>query len=226
MMDKTIIISLGGSLIVPEEVDINFLINFKKTIEKYISKNYKFIIYAGGGRIARKYQSAAAEISKIDNVDLDWIGIHATRLNAQLLRTIFKKESEAKVLDNPKKKIIFKKDILIASGWVPGWSTDYDAVLVAKNVKLKEIVNMSSIDFVYDKDPKKFSDAKPFKKLAWKEYRSIVGHKWTAGLNAPFDPVAAKEAEKLKLKVVITGKNLKNFENYLEGKKFNGTIIH
>jgi uridylate kinase len=50
--------------------------------------------------------------------------------------------------------------------------------------------------------------------------------KWDPGLNTPFDPVAAKEAEKIGLEVVVmNGKKLKNFENYLDGKEFIGTKI-
>lgn len=222
---KTVIISLGGSLIVPDEIDVDFLRGFYATIKKYINQNFKFVIYAGGGKTARKYQNAASDISSIGNEDLDWIGIHATKLNAILLKTVFKNDAEANILDNPTKKAIFKKKNAIASGWKPGWSTDYDAVLVAKKMKIKEIVNLSNIDFVYDKDPRKFSDARPFPKLSWKEYGRIISGKWSPGFNAPFDPVASKEAEKIKLKAVIMGSDLRNFENYIDGKKFNGTVL-
>ena len=117
------------------------------------------------------------------------------------------------------------KKILIAAGWKPGWSTDYDTVLLAKNLNVKTIINMSNIDYVYDKDPKKNKDAKKIKNIFWRRYRKISGNKWEAGLNKPFDPIAAKEAEKLGLKVTIIGKNLRNFENLLNDKKFYGTII-
>ena len=69
------------------------------------------------------------------------------------------------------------------------------------------------------------SNTKKIESISWKQYRKISGNKWKAGLNAPFDPVAAKEAEKLKLKAIIIGKDLKNFENLLSNKKFEGTII-
>ena len=84
---------------------------------------------------------------------------------------------------------------------------------------------MSNIDYVYEKDPKKYADARKMKNVLWMRYRKICGDRWKAGLNMPFDPIAAKEAEKLKLKAVIIGKDLKNFENLLNNKKFEGTII-
>ena len=90
---KTIVISLGGSIIVPGKIQVDFLKQFKEFILKFIKKDYRFIIVAGGGKICREYQDAAGKISSLNNEDKDWLGIHTTRLNAHLLRTIFKKEA-------------------------------------------------------------------------------------------------------------------------------------
>ena len=224
-MGRTIIMSLGGSIIIPDEIDVSFLRKFKEKIESKAGKGMKFVIFTGGGRIAREYQAAASQISKIREEELDWIGIQATKLNAQLLQKAFGKIAETVILENPNEKILLKKSVLIGSGWLPGCSTDYDAVLAAKKFSSREIINMSNIDYVYDKDPRKNKNAKPLTSLTWKNYRNIIGSRWKAGLNAPFDPVASKEAEKLGIKVAIIGKNLKNLDNYIEGKNFNGTVI-
>jgi len=224
-MPKTIVLSLGGSLIVPKDIDISFLINFKKTIEKYTKKGYKFVIYCGGGKLARNVQNAASQTTKIGNEGLDWLGIHATKLNAQLIKSIFRGNAENFIVDNPNEKINFKKNILIAAGWLPGWSTDYDAVLLAKNLGIKDIVNMSNVDYVYDKDPKKYRGAKKIEKISWQDYIKLIGDKWKAGMNVPFDPIAAKEAKKSRMMVSIIGKDLKNLGNLLDGKKFRGTTI-
>lgn len=224
-MPKTVILSLGGSLIVPKDIDINFLANFKKTIDKYIKKGYKFAIYCGGGKLARNLQQAASKITQASNEDLDWLGIHATRLNAELMKSIFKKDAEDFIVQNPNEKINFKKNIVIAAGWLPGWSTDYDAVLLAKNLGVKEIVNMSNVNYVYNKDPGKHKDAKKIEKITWQNYSKLISQKWKAGMNVPFDPVAAKEAQKSRIKVSIIGRDLRNLENLLNVKKFKGTII-
>ncbi len=224
-MQKTVIISLGGSLIAPENYDIGFLAGFKRTIDKFLRKNYRFVVYCGGGKLARKVQDAASKIARVENSDLDWLGIHATKLNAHLVRTIFKNDAESHILDNPNLKVKFSKKVLVAGGWAPGWSTDYDAVLAAKNLRIREIINMSNVDFVYDKDPSKYSGAKRMEQIKWRKFRKLTGSEWKAGMNVPFDPVAAKEAEKLRLKVNFIGRDLKNLERLLEGKKFKGTII-
>lgn len=225
-MSETIIISLGGSLIVPGEIDVGFLKKFRKLILRQVKKGKRFIIIVGGGKVCRKYQAAAMKIVDVDAEDLDWLGIHTTRLNAHLLRTIFRDLAYPRVVKNPTEKLKAREPVIIASGWKPGCSTDYDAVLLAKNLGVKIIVNMTNIDYVHTKDPKKFRNAKPIKEISWKDFRKIVGDKWDPGLNAPFDPVASREAEKLCLKVIIlNGKNLKNLENFFVGKNFRGTII-
>ena len=224
-MPKTIVLSLGGSLIVPDDVDISFLINFKNIIGHYAKKGFKFIVICGGGKMARNLQQAASKIPQVTNEDLDWLGIYATRANASLVKGIFKNNAQDKIITNPTKKIHFKKNKIIAAGWKPEWSTDYDAVVLAKNIRIKEIINMSNVNYVYDKDPKKFKDAKKIEKVSWNEFSKLTNQKWKAGMNVPFDPVAAKEAKKSKLRVYIIGSDLKNLKNLLDGKKFRGTII-
>ena len=226
MEKQIVVISLGGSLIVQENIDVYFLKEFRKVILKYLQKDMKFIIICGGGRTARNYQNAAKEIANLNGEDLDWIGIHATRINAHLIRTIFRDYAHPKIIKNPTEKIKFNEKILVASGWKPGFSTDYDAVLLAKNFNAKKLVNLSNIDYIYDKDPKKFHNAKIIKAISWKDFRKIVGNEWDPGLNAPFDPIASKEAQKSKMEVAImNGNNLENFEKYLNGKDFVGSII-
>jgi len=226
MKKEIIVISLGGSLIVPEEIDSSWIKDFKEMIEKYVVAGYRFILISGGGKTARKYQNAAKAIAGLTGDDLDWLGIHATRINAHLIRTIFRGLAHAQIIKNPNEKVDFKEKILVAAGWKPGFSTDYDAVLLAKQFNVKKIINLSNIDYVYDKDPGKFKDARKIENISWKDFRKIVGDKWDPGLNAPFDPVASKESEKLGLEVAImNGKNLKNIENYLNARKFIGTVI-
>ncbi len=226
MQKDLIIVSLGGSLIVPEEIDISFLKSFRELILKHTKLGKKFILITGGGKTCRKYQKAASEIRQLDEEDLDWLGIHSTRLNAHLVRTIFRDIAHPVIVKDPTKKESFKESVLVAAGWKPGCSTDFDAVLLAKTYNAKKLVNLTNIEYVYDKDPKKFPDAKKIEKISWKDFRKIVGNEWDPGLNLPFDPVASKEAQKLGLEVAIMkGSDLENFEDYIEGKAFKGTII-
>ena len=220
---ETIIISLGGSVIVPDKIDISFLKGFNRLIRKYLVK-YKFIFIVGGGHTARIYQKAAGSAVKVNNEDLDWLGIHSTRLNAHLIKTIFKDIAFKKIIKDPTEKIKFDK-ILVAAGWKPGFSTDYDAVMLAKTFNAETVVNMTNIDYLHDKDPRKHKNAKKIEKTNWQGLRKIVGNKWIPGMNVPFDPIAAKEAQKLELRLVLLGKELNNLKKFLSDKRFKGSVV-
>lgn len=221
-----IVVSLGGSLIVPEAIDTNFLKKFHSTITGHLQNGARFFIIAGGGKTARHYQQAAGEITNLTRDDLDWLGIHSTRLNAHLIRTIFREDAHKVIITNPKVKETVTEKIAVAAGWRPGWSTDYISVRIAKNYGADTVVNLSNIDYVYTQDPRKFPNAKPIKEIKWSEFRKIVGDSWDPGLNMPFDPIASRLAHKNNIKVVImNGRDLTNFNNFLNGKKFAGTII-
>ena len=228
---KTFIINLGGSLIVPEDINIEFLKEFRALIIEQIEKDEKrFLFITGGGRTARQYATAAHMISDdIEDEDKDWLGIHATRLNAHLIRTIFRNYAHPRINKNPHDLEDFfqcKQPIMIAAGWRPGFSTDYDTVLLARYLNIKKVVNLSNIDYVYDKDPKKFPDAKKIEEMSWAEFRKVNTSEWSPGLNVPFDPVAAEYAEREDLEVVtMDGANLKNIRAYLNGEKYEGTLI-
>ncbi|MBU4374986.1 UMP kinase, partial [Patescibacteria group bacterium] len=178
---KYYVISLGGSLIVPRNgIDWKFLKNFRELIIKQIKKNKKFIIITGGGNTARDYQTAASKVTKLTDDDKDWIGIHSTRLNAHLIKTIFRKYAHSRINKNPRTKADIRKHfqknekIMVAAGWRPGWSTDYVAAILAERLGAKTVINLSNIQYVYDKDPKKYKTAKKIKEITWPDFRKIV----------------------------------------------------
>ncbi|HHX58690.1 MAG TPA: UMP kinase [Candidatus Moranbacteria bacterium] len=230
--EKPIIISLGGSLIVPDKIDWRFLKKFRKVIVSQINKGKKFVIIAGGGKTCRNYQAAADKVVKLTNDDMDWLGIHATRLNAHLIKTIFRRYAHPRINKNPRTKEDLRKHfskqekIMVAAGWRPGWSTDFVATILAERLGAKTVINLSNIKYAYDKDPNKFKDAKKIEKINWTDFRKIVGNKWNPGANLPFDPIASKEAEKQGLKVIIAdGKNIENLKDIFNNKAFKGTTI-
>lgn len=224
------VLSLGGSLVVPEGgIDTDFLSKFHDFIRNQVSAyKRRFFIVVGGGSITRHYQKAASSVRGEDltDSDADWLGVHATRLNAQLVRTVFQDIADPRVIKHY--EVILKIDapVAIAAGWKPGWSTDYCAVTLCQDYGMREVINMTNVDQVYTKDPKKFSDAKPMNNATWKEYRDMVGDSWRPGMNAPFDPIASKLAEEFAITVkIVNGKNLDNLSRALDNKAFAGTTI-
>lgn len=226
---ERIIISLGGSLLVPESIDALFVANFKQFIVEHIDAGYHFILVTGGGKTARRYIEAAATVTDINDEDKDWLGIHATRMNAHLVRTIFREYAHPRINTNPHDLEDFyniTEPIMVAAGWRPGRSTDYAAVILGKYLGIKRVINLSNIERVYDKDPRTNADATSYDCLSWKEFRGIVGDEWNPGMNTPFDPIASKVAEEEDMEVaVLNGGDLTNVSKYIAGKKFIGTVI-
>ena len=132
-MEDITIISLGGSLIVPEELDIDFLKNFKKLILSQIIKGKKFVIITGGGKICRKYQDVAQKLSNPSIEELDWIGIASLKLNAELLRVIFGEYAHDRVISNLSIYFNLEKQIVIGSAYEPGHSTKRKKFWCKKN---------------------------------------------------------------------------------------------
>jgi len=223
---ETIIISLGGAIVIPNIPNPEFISAFRDIILKWVKKDKKFVIIVGGGKTCRAYQEALGKVIGIKENELDWIGIYSTQLNAQLLRLSFGNDSSSEILTDPSKVKSMNDNIIIGAGWQPGCSTDTDAVLVAKELGSKKIINLSNIDYVYDSDPKLNPNALKFENLTWDKYRTFISSIWRPGSNTPFDPIASGMAEKEGMEVAfISGQDLESIENYLKGEPFTGTTI-
>ena len=228
---KRIIISVGGSLIVPNGgIGIDFLKKLNAFVREKLAQDLsrQFFLVIGGGATARNYIDAGQKVieHKLSRDDLDWLGIHSSRLNAHLVRTIFRDIAHQYLVKNYEIIRKAEEQVVVAAAWKPGWSTDYDAVLLCEDYGVDEVINLSNISQVYDMDPNEFKDAKPYEKISWADFRKLVGDEWIPGMNAPFDPIAAKKAEEIGIKVVImNGNDFGNIEKYFNGEKFLGTVI-
>lgn len=231
----TKILSVGGSIIAPDKPDTDFLGKFVAMAVEWLAdgSDRRLILVSGGGAPARIYQQAYRDATadrksddESENNAADWIGIMATRLNAQLLKACCGGLCRDDVVYDPTADIRFTGRILVAAGWKPGFSTDNDAVLLAEKFGADTVVNLSNVEKVYTDDPRKNPEAKPLDTISWKDFRKMVGDDWTPGKNTPFDPVASRKAEQLRLTVICAaGKDIANIRNILDGREFIGTKI-
>ena len=240
----TKVLSVGGSIIAPDAPDTDLLASFSAMATEWLIQNpeTRLILVAGGGGPARTYQNAYRKVAEsftavqkenasfadedAANYACDWLGIMATRLNAQILKTCFGPLCAQDVVTDPTKANDFTGRVLVAAGWKPGFSTDNDAVLLAERFHADTVVNLSNIEKVYTDDPRKNPDAKPLDTISWADFRKMVGDEWVPGKNCPFDPIASKKAQELSLTVICAGgKNIENIRAILDGKDYIGTTI-
>lgn len=229
---STKVLSVGGSIVAPEFPDVEFVKRFVEMVKAYLSshKGDRLILVVGGGGPARIYQKAFRDVTATapdgDVNAADWIGIMATRLNAQFVKACFGDLCKEAVVTDPTAANEFTGSILVAAGWKPGFSTDNDAVLLAEKFGADTVVNLSNIEKVYTDDPRKNPDAKPLDEITWADFRKMVGDEWIPGKNCPFDPIASKKAQQMNLVVICAGgKNIENIKAILEGKAYIGTTI-
>lgn len=221
---QTIVISIGGSVLFPEDIDETYLKKLTKLFEK-LSKKYKIYLIVGGGKTARKYIKLGRTLG-LNEIKLDQIGIDVTRINAELF---------ASLMGNSNQKIPFTTDeakkmtdeIVVMGGTTPGHSTDMVGAELAQKTHASKFIVATNVDGVYDKDPNEFSDAKKYTEVTIDELIKKYGTKWeSAGKNMVIDGPALGIIKQGKIPtLVLNGKNLDELEKAITDKKFNGTKI-
>lgn len=227
--NKRIVVSVGGSMIFPDNINDKFLKEFKEFVLEQVDKGWRFLLITGGGKLTRIFQEGAKNILGLNasKDDLDWLGVHTTRINAHLMRTVFANIAQPAIVTNPEENNInMDAAVVVAGGWKPGWSTDYVAAKIAARIKAPYIVNLTNVSQVYDDDPKKNPDAKPIEEMSWEKYRAMIGDEWIPGMNLPFDPVAAKLCQKNNITVLImNGNEISNLKDAMTKGKFFGSLL-
>ena len=223
------VISLGGSIVAPDKPDTEFLKAFREAVIGFLGRRPedRLILVTGGGAPARIYQNALKAVTEENDPSvLDWIGIRATHLNGMLVKSVLGPYAPDSLVLDPTGDIEFTGRVLVAGGWKPGFSTDTDAVILAKRFGASTVINLSNTKMIYTDDPRKNPDAKPIRSISWEDFRKMVGDEWVPGKNVPFDPVASKLAAEASIKVIASdGRDIPNTLSILEGKEFTGTLI-
>ncbi len=225
--NKWLVIRLGGSLIVPELPDAEYLGKLRDLIIERTEKfNERFLIISGGGKTYRHYRDALRVLNSSQEVQ-DWIGVYCNRFNAELIRLIFGSKAYSEVINFADQlPNTVQESIVICGADVPGHSSNHDAVMFAHKVGAQQILNLSNIDYVYDSDPKVNPSAKKYEQVSWKQYRTFIPTEWESGMNTPFDPNSSREAQELDIDVIfMKGNPINHLKNYLETGTVEGTVI-
>jgi uridylate kinase len=218
-MRQTIVLSLGGSIFYPKRFRTRYIEKLGELLAQY--KNTRFVISCGGGYLARKRQ-----LPHMTDTEKHYAGISAVNENAKRVRDIL--SSYIKIHNTIILKPLEIQKIrthCIVGAEKPNRTTDYGATLAAVEIGAQKVINLSNIDYMYNKNPKKYKTAKLLKTLSWKEFFEIVGTKIVPGGNYPFDPISAKLAQKNGINVQIcNGNSLSQIKKAIEGKEI-GSII-
>ena len=223
------VLSLGGSLIIPNDIDVSFLEKFKKTILRN-TKRYKFVIVCGGGSVARKY------ISGLENESLSkkkfhqgLLGIASTRLNARFMTYFFGNDANKGIPHDMKeiKNMLKIYDVVFCGALRYAENETSDATSAKlSNFFGTDFINLTNVTGLYTKNPLKHKDAKFIPATDWSTFHKMANkEKFHPGQHFVIDQTASKIIMEKKIKTYILGQDLTQLENVLNGKKFKGTLI-
>ncbi|RLF26921.1 MAG: UMP kinase [Thermoplasmata archaeon] len=221
---ETIVLSIGGSVLLPEDINPYFLKKLGDLLLK-LCKKYKLFIVTGGGPIARRYIGVGRKLG-FNEETLDELGIAITRVNAKLLsnmmscsnKIIPSTTDEAKKIDTP---------IVVMGGTTPGHSTDMVGAELAEKTQATRFIIATNVDGIYDKDPNKYSDARQLGEISIDQLIQNYGTQWSsAGENIVIDGPALDIIKKAGIKTfVVNGKKLGQLEKAINNQPFYGTKI-
>lgn len=221
---NSIVISLGGSVLLSDDVDINFFKKLSRLLQ-ILTNTYKIYIIVGGGKTARTYIQLGRKLNFNEKI-LDQFGIDITRVNAKILTNLIEISNE-KIPNSTDEALELNKPIIVMGGTTPGHSTDMVGAELAEKVNASKFIIATNVDGVYDKDPNKYSNANQLKEISIEKLINDYGTEWTsAGKNVVIDGPALQIIKRAKIPTfVLNGKKLDELEKAIKNQLFNGTKI-
>jgi uridylate kinase len=163
-------------------IDTKVMDNIANQIKEVVLMGVEIAVVVGGGNF---WRGVAASANGMDRTTADYIGMLATVMNAIGLQdALEKKNISTRVQSSITMQEIAepfirrralrhleKKRVVIFAGGTgnPYFSTDTAAALRALEINAEILFKATKVDGVYDKDPKKYPDAKKYEELTYLE---------------------------------------------------------
>ncbi len=213
-----VVISLSGIFF----SDAETIRNVAEVLEE-LAESCNLYVVTGGGERAREYINTARELGANEAL-CDYMGIALTRINAKLLISALQNAYPEPFLDYKEVAVAKVKGdeerIAVMGGVSPGYTTDAVAAILAEYVNADLLLDVTSVDGVYDADPHINPTAKKYGKLSPTELVALtMKGDLKAGSRIVIDPVAAKIIERSGIKtIVIDGSNPRAIIDAVHGK--------
>ena len=224
---RPVVVSIGGSILGDAAARVEPPRELAQCL-KGCARSTRLLVTTGGGPLARWFIEDG-RARGLPERRLDRIGILVTRWNAQLLLLALGQVANHVAPETVPgaMRLSRRHRIVVMGGTAPGWTTDTVAARLAVAAKASHLVNATSVDGVYDSDPRKNRRARRFDALTYAELARLVGTRHTkAGPNIVFDPRAARIVAQHRIPVhVVDGRDLKSLRAAILGKPFHGTRV-
>ncbi len=219
-----IVVTIGGSIIANNNGHKQFK-DYANVLKDMAEEN-EILVVVGGGKTAREYIDIARSL-EVSEAMCDDIGIEVTRLNAKLLIAALKNDAYPEVPQNFRQALQFASSgkIVVMGGTEPAHSTDAVGSILAEFVGAELLINATSVDGLYDKDPNKYPDATKYDEVKPSKMMELMATKdIKAGTYEFFDMTAIQIIKRSNIKtVILNGSDARNIK--MAGKDKIGTII-
>jgi uridylate kinase len=224
-----VVLSVGGSVLFQGSDDGQYLRDLASLLRR-LGREFPLVVTTGGGRTAREYIRLGRELG-LTEVELDELGIEVTRLHARLLGSLVGPPAPGHppVTLAEAVREAGRASPVILGGTEPGHTTDAVASLIAVRLRASRLVNATSVDGIYEADPRTHPKAKRLESLRWPEFeamvRTAVGQ-GTAGQEFLFDALGAASLARAKIPLlVVQGRALDQVEAAVRGDRFHGSRV-
>ncbi len=224
-MEK-VVISLGGSILIPDDRDGTFLKDLASLL-RTLTDDLEIYVVCGGGKVARYYINTGRDLYATEE-QLDKLGIGVTRLNARLLQLALKDMAYDEVPVTVEETAAQGRcgRVAVMGGTTPGHTTDGVSAALAEKVGASRIVNATSVDGVYSADPRKFPDARKYDQLTFDQLGNMMAGGHGAGNSHVFDPMGADIIKRCRIPLfIVSGRDLQDMEDAMRGGRIRGTVI-
>ena len=222
-----IVIAIGGSILL-KEYDCKKFQEYS-AILKDLTKEHEIFVVIGGGKPAREYISVVRDLGA-GEAQCDDIGIEVTRINAKLMLAALGDVAYQRVPHNFQEALEFSATgkIVVMGGTEPAHSTDAVSAILAEYVQADKLINLTSVDGMYTKDPNKFDDAELVPEITATDLLEFLsGKDVKAGTYEFFDATAVQMIKRSNLETVITnGFEPENLIRAVNGEKIGTQIIN
>jgi uridylate kinase len=221
-----VVLRIGGS-VVASPINTELISKYAVLLRTLKEQGHEVAVVVGGGSLAREFISIAKNLGLAEQAQ-DEIAISVSRVFAQL----FLKKlgalscSTVPLTVEDAADCLSEGKILVMGGLRPGMTTDTVAALIAERVNADLLVKGTDQDGVYNKDPKKHSDAVKLDRLSFDDLASVFSeNKHKAGIHQIIDPEAVKILKRKRVRlVVVNGFKPENISAAINGKGV-GTVI-
>lgn len=221
-----IVVAIGGSIII-KNYDYKKFQEYAEVLKKLTLEHEVFVV-VGGGKPARDYIQVVRDLD-CGEAKCDDIGIELTRINAKILLLALEDHGYQKVPHNFQEALEYSASgkIIVMGGTEPAHSTDAVSAILAEYIKADMLINLTSVDGMYTKDPNKHTDAELIEEITATEMLEFIRDKDVkAGTYEFFDMTAIQMIKRSSLETVIAnGENPQNLIKAVNREKIGTRVV-